>query len=218
MSLKEFKNKLNTLKRYNTFQEKEALIACMDEERTYRKVLEKLGYNAKSEYEAIAIIFKLREISVGDIIDVTFQCKHCNKNVFYNISIPKMFFNSEIDESVPVGIYEDIYNIEDIDKYLSEENIDFFDNFREKIFKNNKAIFNNIVDLKCSSCGHKERRIIDAFDIISNFTIKDIYEQYINITYYTNMNKNDIDNCWPFEREIFIGLINKKEEEKSNGK
>lgn len=176
-----------------------------------------LGGNPNNEFEAIAIIFKLREISVSDIIELTHICKKCDQQSFIHQNIPDMFFQDieNINTGVPIGLYTSIDDIDEEDSdNINNMTIDEYNNIEEVLFSNNIKIFNPVVDVICSSCGYKHKTSIGALDIISKSNLSNIYEQYLDISYYSNMTKSDTDEMYPFEREIFIGLIQKKEDEK----
>jgi hypothetical protein len=36
----------------------------------------------------------------------------------------------------------------------------------------------------------------------------------MDLSYFSSLTKHDVDNMFPFEREIFVGLLQKREKEK----
>jgi len=218
MNLKDYKEVLNNLKRYNTFQEKEGMLYSLDDEKTAMKMAKILGSNPNNEFEAIAFIFKLREISVSDLIDLNHVCPECDYMNLQVVSIPNMFFKDldNIDESVPIGLFNDIEDIPDSEftENINTISIDQFNEIEEKILSNNLKIFNPAIDLVCKKCGSKDKISIDYANIVSKFSVTNIYEQYLDISHFSNMTKYDTDNMFPFEREIFLSLIQVKEDEK----
>ena len=83
---------------YNTQQEKDMLLLAMhDAETDLDEVLEicnikKDIYEDLSEHEKVAMLYKLREISVGASLSLVFKCKSCgsqNENtVDIDVAIP----------------------------------------------------------------------------------------------------------------------------------
>ena len=182
-----------------------------------------LGVNPQNEFEAMAFIFKVREISVSDIIEVSNTCDKCKRQDIHGVNIISMFFQGEkdIDKSVPIGLFSSIEDLEDLeDLELSQYNINNlsineYNQMESVLFDNNIKIFNPAVTLICRKCGNEYETALKAVDIVSKSTISNIYEQYLDISYHSHMTKLDTDSMLPFEREIFVGLIQKKEDEKS---
>ena len=213
-TLEDFKNELENLSRYNTSQEKEAVLAQLDGQKDPIKIAKLLGINPKNRFEAIAFIFKMRENSISDLIEFNIKCSKCNYMDINSLSIPDMFFNAPVDESVPIGLYEVVEEIAD-EEIINNLTITEYNELEQKVFKNNLALFDPAVDTVCRKCGHKEKTVFNLNSIISKTTINNLYEQYLDITYFTSMTKADVDNMIPFEREVFLGLIQRKEDEKA---
>jgi len=221
MNSKEYKDKLNSLPNYNSSQEKNAMLYCMGDEHTAMKTADILGLNASNEFEAIAFIFKAREMSVSDLIEFTHICAHnnCEYHNLDHISIPKMFWQDENLHDITVGLFNDMEELEKYELSIGIDNINTmtipeFNKLEEQVLENNIKIFNPAITLTCRKCGNKTKTSIDYSQIISKFGIKNIYEQYLDISQFSNMTKADTDGMIPFEREIFIGLIQAKEDEK----
>jgi ribosomal protein S27E len=208
---------LSDIKGYNSLQEKDAIIQVMNNE-SPTEIAKTLGLNPDNDLEAIAMIFQSRKKSVSEIIEVQIKCPSCNTNDFYFINIDDLFFKNidKLDLSIPIKLINDIEDIEKLG--ISDDmSIEEFNQLEEKIVENNKIIFNNNLTVHCKACGNPILTSINYQDIISKFPIKNIYEQYVDITQFTNMNKSDVDNMPPFEREIFIGIIQDKENKKNQG-
>jgi len=208
-----FKDKLDNIKRFTSFQEKEALLESSGSKNII-KISNILGLSPDNELEAEAMLLKAREISVSEVIEVTSDCPVCKKINLYNIDISTMFFNKNLNPLLPEGLFEDLSQLPE--KYsgaLEDLDLDEYNKLEEQLLENNKAIFNPIVDVSCMFCGEKYKISIDAISSISKFNLTNIYEQYSDITYFSNMTKKDVDDMYPFEREIFMGLIQKKEDE-----
>lgn len=52
--------------------------------------------------------------------------------------------------------------------------------------------------------------------IISECTIKEMYQVYHNLKHFGNYSLFEIDSMIPFERTVYMGLLNKTLEEKIN--
>ena len=205
-----FKKRLENTKRYTSFQEKEALIESLNENIDKIKIANILGLSPRNEIEAEAFIFKARERSVSEVIEVTSNCPTCNKVNISNVEIESLFYNDILDNSIPEGLFEgpeeiseEIFNFDDL-------SIEEYEILEEKINKNNKCIFNPLHTVLCIYCQNKYDVYIEATNIISNTSLTNLYEQYSDLTYYSHLTKEDIDKMYPFEREIFLGLLQKK--------
>jgi len=221
MNSKEYKDILNSLPNYTSAQEKNAMLYCMGDEHTAMKVAEILGQSPSNEFEAIAFIFKAREMSVSDLIEFTHICQHkgCENHNLDHISIPNMFWQGKDLHNITIGLFNDMEELEKYELSCGNDNINTmtipeFNELEEKLLTNNIKIFNPAITLTCRKCGNKTKTSIDYSQIISKFSIKNIYEQYLDISQFTNMTKMDTDSMIPFEREIFISLIQDKEDKK----
>ena len=211
MVLKKYKEKFSNLSSYTTEQEKNALLVNL-ETPDIIKTCYTLGETPLNEVEALALIFKLREISVSDLIELTLTCGSCNYQYVRSVSIPDMFFQSDDLWDIDIGLFVDASELSDDN--INSISIEEFDNLTTKIEENNKKIFNPEVEDCCEKCGYESVILVKPDSIISKFGIKNIYEQYVDISTFTNMTKSDTDGMYPFEREIFMGLIQQKEDEK----
>jgi DNA-directed RNA polymerase subunit M/transcription elongation factor TFIIS len=203
---------------YNSLEEKNSIIFSLDPNFSINEIAETLGISGRTEREKLALIFQSRKRSVGETIEIRKKCSKCEHNDFYIIEIDKLFFNEEkehfddapyilIDYFTDLELFENIPNIDDLSLKEIEE-------LEEKISKNTKFIFDLETSIKCRKCGNEMKIIIDYKQILSKFTIKNIYEQYLDITQFSNMNKKDVDEMYPFEREIFMGLIQERQDKK----
>ena len=211
MNTEEYKEYLESVSPYNTLQEKNAVLLTLDNNTKtpldFANALE-ISPKPSNNLEAVAMIFQARKKSVGEDISITMTCNDCKFMSVYPINIDSLFFRGNLHTDIPIKIVEDIFEIDlDIDDLsLEEANI-----LEDKIHENNKNIFSPIVNIQCRKCQKVNTLRIKYQDILSKFTIKNIYEQYLDITRFTSMNKKDVDDMPPYEREIFIGLIQEKE-------
>jgi hypothetical protein len=140
----------------------------------------------------------------------------CGKINLKNISIPSLFFVNEenLNTDIPIGLVDNFEDIIELYPDIEDMSLDESEEIEKKFKENNKIIFNPVIKIKCQKCGKESIVGIDYRKIISKFEIKNIFEQYLDITQFTNMNKTDVDTMLPFEREIFIGLIQERENKK----
>jgi len=207
-----FKDRLNSIRRYTTFQEKESLLESLEDDVDIMKVSKILKLEPKNELEANAFILKAISKSVSEILEINQECPNCQKINMTGINIDDMFFKEEIDQSIPEGLFEDLSQVSD--KYLDEDlSLEDYNRLESIVLDNNEKIFSNIVQVSCIYCSHKYNVRINPIKFISKFSLTNLYEQYSDITYLSNMTKKDIDEMYPFEREIFLGLLQKKEDE-----
>ena len=206
------------IKKYNTKQEKDILIEILNNPDINNidilKILDKKLYKKlKKNYLEIldevveSVIMYKRLISVSEIVEISSSCKKCKNVVFYSVNLKNAF--KDFKEFFKNPFIDNKTNISD----LSLEEIENI----EKIFKQyNKEIYNNEFEVKCNFCGNTEKIKIDIKKIISKFSLKNIYEQYRDLSYYSSITKLDVDSMYPFEREIFMGLLQEKLKNKDN--
>jgi len=215
---------LNNLKPYTTKQEKDVLLYISDrkgigkewKQINYNKIIEILGVpdaDLFSHKECEAIIYKLREISVNDLIQVRYKCSNCGKTDINVVNISKMFMQCE-----PKNMFNQLRIVDRVVEYYSEfpddVPIDVLEEFEEEVQKSNKCIFNKEQKIKCTFCNNETIYNSDAHEIISSMTLTDIYNQYADISFYSSNTKNDVDSMYPFEREAFVALIQKRLDKK----
>lgn len=210
MTKKKLLDSFDSLIPYNTGQEKNALIKSLDSKSNNVLISKILGYETLSLSEAEAYIYKLREISVGDIIETRHECK-CGYQGMYYMSIPDMFFKAETEN---YKICDSFENIDD--ENINNKSLDEYNEAETDVEDNNKKIFDPVVNFTCLKCKKDFKLQSEVQDIISKYSIKNIFEQYLDISSYTNMTKQDTDSMIPYEREIFLGLIQKKEDDKGS--
>ena len=208
----DLKERVNSLTRFNTLQEKSALL--VDDDEPISKIVSELTtVKSYNENEAKLFLYKLREISVEDNLEMLVTCPHCNImnqeyidiNKFYNLDVKKYYKDVEL----PFGFFDSPEDVINNTKLTDSLSLKEYNDIEKLIHDQNNEIFNDVSSI-CRSC---KKEIIITFDIKSNFsksTLKSIYTDYINISMYTNNGVKDIDSLYPFEREIYINLIEDK--------
>lgn len=192
-----------------------------------------------TDYEKRIILLKCRELSVGDDISFNFKCNSCNSvnnsiarvddfftnNVYTNRG-PLKFKKFKIVESY-IDLDREDTNIETYLKNLDgspvdEDVLDNMDSMEyENIYdeiKNNTIKFKSKITGICSSCRNKipinlsDRLIVEN---MSEDSIQSIYKTYSDLIYFGSYSKKDIDSLIPFERTIFVGMLNATKKELS---
>ncbi len=210
-----YQDRLDNLKRYTTKQEKEFLL-LEDDVPLIDKLKTLTDTKPLNELDAMALMFKLREISVSNIIEIQQEC-HCGSVNAYNIDTND-FFNFDFEDGIPLGVFEsinDIINTKITDKLILKE----YNKIQEKIVKNAQKVFSPVVKKQCKKCKDELEVMVNPNQIISKSSPASIYQDYLSLSYYSNFSKLDTDSMYPFEREIFLKLLSEKikEEPKLGG-
>ena len=212
---------------YNTEKEKDLLIMSSFEIYDIDEILRVLGLDTEllsnlSDNEKKVLLYKFREISVGDELNVKFKCDKCKHPNESSIQLNNLIIqNNNLDSSIKIldkevndeTLHEFIdLNQEEIDNL----DIDEYENLIDKV-KNNQVNYNFSKECKCLHC--KKPNLFYIGDIkyiiesLSEDTLMSIYRTYNDMCMFGNYTKRDIDSLYPFERTIMIGLINKTRED-----
>ena len=191
------------------------------------EILRVLGVKKKmreslSENEKKVLLYKFREISVGDEINIKFKCSDCKSpNETYVsctnfVEVPENFDSriKIIDKEVTD---ENIYDFLD---YTKEEidnlDIDTYEELIQKV-KENQVKYDFVKTCPCIKCKSTNTFYIGdikyILESLSEDTLMSMYRTYNDMCMFGNYNKKDIDSLYPFERTIMIGLINKTRED-----
>lgn len=211
---------------YDTNQEKDLLLLVNFENYTLDDALEICGLSEDiistlSRDEKVFLLFKYRSISVGDEINLKFTCSHCGTKNDNTLTIGDMVvqpkekhdyiidkYKTVTDDNIQEFVTVDVDNLE-LDEYI-------------KLFKevqNSVTTFNFVFPITCQKCQKQNLRNMnkdDSFiiDNMSEETLSSIYKIYNDLIFNSNYTKQDIDRMYPFERTIFISLLNKTREAK----
>lgn len=222
----EINSKKMLIKPYTSKVEKDILIMSTFEVFDMKEVLRILELdeniiNSLTENEMKVLLYRYREASLGDEIQIKFKCKDCNK--------PNESAIITTDFIIPSKHNDD--DILKIDKEVTEENlkdflinsielddldIDEYENLIIRV-KENQNTFNFVKSCKCMYCKTPNFFNIGSpkyiIEQLSEHTLMTLYKTYNNMMMFGNLTKTDIDNMYPFERTIFIGLITKTKED-----
>jgi len=226
-----YANKNIIIEPITTLIEKDLLILTLTSNCTLDDALLTCGYDfntveSLTRREKIAILFKIRSVSLGDEIEIKYTCKHCRKSSDTSINIDNIMVINED--------YEPDENINDIFIDLNRSNLNLFvntdiddldfDEFEvlyEKV-KNHIVTFNFEKTYDCKYCGEKNSMNFEfmddksIIDYMSNKSAQEIYKDYNTFIFYTKYSKLDVDSMIPFEREILTGLLKNTIEEQKN--
>ena len=212
---------------YTSEKEKDLLIMSSFEIYDLDEILRVLGVEKKirkslTENEKKVLLYKFREISIGDEINVRYKCTECNSPNETSLSCSNLIEESVSNNpeikilDIPVSdetIYDFLYiSREEIDNM----DIDEYERLIEEV-KNNQVKYNFVKKCNCIKC--KAENLFYIGDVkyiiesLSEDTLMSIYRTYNDMCMFGNYNKRDIDSLYPFERTILIGLINKTRED-----
>jgi len=206
------KKRLESIKRFTCKEEKEILLTGEDST-SFSEICDILKITKPiNELEGIAFIIKSSEHSVSDIYSSMDECPNCgiiNENIIELENI----INIDIESDIPIGLFdtpEDIINNTDI--LLLKD----YNDIQDKINTNNKKILDLLIKSECRSCKTKTEFTISPLVFISKSSLVGFYEECFSLTYYGGLSLDDINNLYPFEREIYLGLTQKKIESQPN--
>ena len=164
------------------------------------------------------ILMMLRQISVDDTFTLKVKCNGCGKKYeptleFKDILQPGSLrpFKGFTFKDAIEGDLED-YVVEDI------ENVDvlLYDEIEEYV-EANKTRINLSVMNPCHYCKHEnliELNDKELINTMSDDTVESLYRTMSVLVFYGKYTKADVDGMLPFERNIFLGLLNKELEKK----
>mgnify|MGYP003973076667 CR=1 FL=1 len=208
---------------YTTAQEKDFLLLGSLEDTDLDSGLKILNIandiiDSLHKAEKIALLFKHRSVSVGDELNIKYTCSECKQVNESQISIGEMIIPGIPDEDV-IDQYKPLTddNLQDFVKFsIDEMDLDEYDLLRQRI-SNAITKFDFLRDTACIQCKtvkyfdiSKDDNILDS---MSDDSLMSIYQLYNDLTFHGKYSKLDIDSMYPFERTIFVGLLNKTREE-----
>lgn len=213
------------LKPYNTKTERDLLIYTSDtsEEIKINDVIDILSDNIESSIplsklsrtEIFNIILQLKNISVGESFNFICTCNKCNRKYDFDgyfIDTLKDYKNipNFKDIKITEAFSDDYSKYVDID--IDELDVMEYDSLVEHIEKHrNKFNFSNIT--VCPYCNNKGEVELDEKTLVSNLsedTISNFYEVISGLVYFGNYSLSDINEMLPFERSIYLGMLNKQ--------
>jgi len=166
-----------------------------------------------SHKEKFLILILLRSISVGETYELKMKCNNCKKKFEFTSELSKIIQDSSLDKTFNGYEINDVIS-DDINDFVNfdtgEMDIDEYDELQDYI-NTHKVRFNLSTETICPYCEtvnevkFSEELILDN---LSEDTIEFIYKTISSMIYYGNFSKKDIDSMFPFERSIYLGLLN----------
>ena len=208
---------------YNTSQEKEILLASSFDVQEIDSIFEILNFKTDedlSEDEKKVILYKFREISLGDEIETKFVCDNCGQGNDGVIQANNFVVSGERnDEDIKKMFIP--FNEDNMQDYIDGVDIDDLDINEYEELKNriklNQPNIDFIKGCDCLKCGSTKHLDIGStkyiIEIMSEDTLMTLYQSYNFLTYFGHYSKTDVDTMYPFERSIFIGLLTKTKED-----
>jgi hypothetical protein len=206
------KNRLESISRYKTKDEKNVLLLD-DEEydlRVHLKTLYPDGIEPINDGEASAFIYKAREISVSDVIEMVLECSMCNTINDVTVDLTEII-NTDIEvpdyPDFPIGLFEtveDIMSPEDSDNLVLWENNKILKIIRD----NNEKIIDPTMLFECrkKTCKHINKISISPLGILSKVTLTGLYNEIYTLMFHAGTTFEDVENLYPFERSLYIQI------------
>jgi len=202
--------------RYRTKHEKEVLIHDeSDDPFVYLDILTQLPKELypKSEVECLVYLMYLRAISVSDYLDIMHKCESCGTLNEIQIDLFQLIktdlkvdnkYNYDFS-NFPIGVFKNIDEI--LDEKISDELPILVFNYIEQIIdENNLKIINLIHEYNCRKCKKQNMIYINPMKILSRVELTGLYKEIFSLTYFTNNSITEIEELYPFERNIYLNL------------
>lgn len=217
---------------YDTQKEKEILLKDSFEDYNLDGILEILDFNKNNPNVNLKdypddlkkyIIYKHREISIGSDINVSFKCGNCKTGNDAVIEIKDIIENGKIIDntirSLDIEVSEENLHLFLKDKdeeYVDNLSLEEMDELLERV-ENAQLKFNYERICKCLNCRTEQLVSIGenkfVISTLSEDSLMSLYKTYNFLNYWGKYTKLDVDSMYPFERSIFVGLINKQKED-----
>lgn len=218
----ELNNKRYNIEAYDTAKEKELLLMSSFGVDDIDEILKLLGFTELSELsneEKKVILYKYREVSLGDEIDIKFTCDDCGQGndaiLEANNFVKAGKFNDSHIKKINGEFHEDNMN-QYVDFDVDDLDLDEYEELLQRIIDNQIEI-NFIKQAKCLKCGSEKNFDLGQtkyiLEIMSDDSLMSLYKAYNFLVFFGHYSKQDIDSMYPFERSIFIGLLNKTKED-----
>lgn len=222
---KDFLNqRMEQLVRIKTWQEKEALLVDDNSDlSTFLKPLLPKGMLPINDLEADAFILKIRELSISDQFEYISTCIECQAMNEYKPTVSS-YLNLNLEETktsftislgtftLPQGLFTNPESIINTTQ-LEEMSIGDYNAIEKAIFEQNGRILRYTDIGNCRKCGTGALLDVEPRESFSISTLSGLYKDYVNISAFTSNSKLDIDDLYPFEREIYNSLLDEKTKE-----
>ncbi len=206
------KDRLDSLEKITTKQEKEALL--LDDEDDVRRILKCFTNLVPiNDLEADAMLLKIREISIGDDIQFTKRCDSCDVVNELQVLVSEVLHLDKItkfkNKPMPVGLFTQIESIIN-NTIIDDMNLADYKKLEEALSNQNDEIITKLVEKSCWKCNSPISIYVEPKLVFSKATLSSIYKDYVSISMFSHNSTLDIDSLYPFEREIYVSLISDK--------
>lgn len=215
---------------YNTLIERDLLLytagdydfnSLMDIVKDHIIVEEPYTFDSLSYDEKKNILLELRHGSVGEVFSFIKKCSQCKENYETDVSFNKVLHIGDLKnfkDFILTEAFSSDYN-KYVDFDIDELDIDIYDELIDYI-DNNKTHFNFSANSKCIHCNHintinlTEKHLIDN---LSEDTLPNFYQSIASMVYYGHYSKLDVDSMLPFERSVYLSLLNEEIKKANQG-
>jgi len=218
-----YNDKVITLTPYNTIQERDILLytsgkyefdALMEIVEDNIKIHEPYTYNDLSNNEKMYILLELRHISVGEVFSFIKKCESCGEKYELDIQFENVLkegnLSSYKDFKLKEAFSNDYNDYVDFD--IDELDIDIYDDLVNYI-EEHKTKFNFTAESKCIHCGNINNVTLLKKHLIENLsedTLTNFYHTIGSMVYHGHYSKLDIDSMLPFERSVYLSILNEE--------
>ena len=211
---------------YTTAQEKELLLMSSFGNHSLDDALELLGFAGDltdlSEAEKKVLLYKYREISLGDEINVKFVCDKCKQGqdgvlMASDFVVPGIRNDDDVKKLSSEFTEENLHHYVDVpQEALDELDIDVYDALVRRV-RENQVTIKLVKSCDCVMCGTPKYFDLSSpsyiIEIMSDDDLMTLYQTYNYLNFFGRYTKSDIDGMYPFERSIFMGQVNKTRED-----
>lgn len=178
-----------------------------------------------SEVEKIALLLKIREITIGDEIKIRYKCSHCCRPTEGTININNIIKLAEIFSEELNGFYsedlKDIIKLEDIttNDYIGNLDLDEYNEITKNITKYIDT-YNFTQTCKCEYCGKENYFDMSnktlLFSFLSDETFDTLSKLLHILVYNGRLSRHDALEMTPLQRVLEYSILDeiKKEMER----
>ena len=218
-----YNDKVITLTPYNTIQERDILLytsgvyeldALLEIVKDNISINEPFTLKSLSSAEKMLVLLELRHASVGEVFSFVKKCDKCAEKYELDVTFDNVIQEGNLKNYKGFVINEAFSDeYEDyVDFDIDELDTDVYDDLVEYINKN-KTKFNFTTTSYCVHCGNKSEVTLTLKHLVENLsedTLSNFYQTISSMVYYGHYSKLDIDSMLPFERSIYLSLLNEE--------
>ena len=234
MKILKYADKVIILRPYTTKEERDLLLYSSDDysiDAVFEMIKHQVTIQEPKKFkkrnltynEKFAILVELRNISVGEDYNLQTTCTKCNKKFEFDISFEDVIENNQMKD---ITINNKLIKIKNslgdynsfIDFDIDDMNVNEYDMLVEHIDKH-RIKFKFDKETICPYCNTGIMIKITEKLLKGNFsedTISNFYQVISSMIIFGNYSKLDIDSMLPFERGIYLGLLNEQRKESNN--